>query len=274
VVTRDVKMRRYFPYMDSLVLAYDSLVAYPLTEHLLVRANPWIIDTLQSYDYDVRILKGEFIADQKEIVVLRAGDTLWLPDDSAAATLQNQMQHTLIDVNIPEFKLRIMVGDSIHAVFPVRVGRNEEKFLAMAGHIVSLRTPIGEGEIVRLERDPIFLNPVDGKQYHATHRDDGRLTKLPQIPWMEPSINGRRPGALIHPTTNPRTLGKAYSNGCVGTAEGAAWIIYYHAPLGTKVRFRYDLTVVDECGDTLRFKDIYHLKGGKAKQGSPTLTAN
>jgi hypothetical protein len=37
----------------------------------------------------------------------------------------------------------IMDGDSIHSAFPVRVGRNEEKFLAMAGRIVSLRTPIG-----------------------------------------------------------------------------------------------------------------------------------
>ncbi|MBK8878938.1 MAG: hypothetical protein IPN74_10420 [Haliscomenobacter sp.] len=37
--------------MDSLVLAYDSLVPYPLSEHLIVRANSWIIDSLAETDY-------------------------------------------------------------------------------------------------------------------------------------------------------------------------------------------------------------------------------
>jgi hypothetical protein len=49
----------------------------------------------------------------------------------------------------------------------------------------------------------------------------------------------------------------------VGTAEGTAWIIYYHAPVGTKVSFRYDLTVTDEKGDTVQLKDIYLLKESK-----------
>src|SRR5690606_4815866 len=108
-------------------------------------------------------------------------------------------------------------------------------------------------------RDPWFINPVTGKRYFATQRDDGKYTLMPQIPWLEPAITGIRYGSLIHPTSNPNTLGKAYSNGCVGTAEGAAWIIYYHAPVGTKVSFRYDVTVTDEKGDTLQLKDIYQL---------------
>jgi L,D-transpeptidase ErfK/SrfK len=269
VVTHDVKMKHYFPYLDSLIRQYDSLVAYPLTEHLLVRANAWIMDTLASYDYDVRKLKGEFILDQKEAKILREGDTLWLPDDETAAFLQDVFQNTVIDINIPEYKLRILEFEEVKYTFPVRVGRDEIKFLAMAGREVSLRTPIGEGEIVRIEKNPLFMNPVDGKRYYATHRDDGRLTELPQVPFLEPSIDGQRPGSLIHPTTNPRTLGKAYSNGCIGTPEGAAWIIYYHAPVGTKIRFRYDLEALDECGDTIRFKDIYHL-GDTKKSKNPS----
>jgi L,D-transpeptidase ErfK/SrfK len=267
VVNRDIKMKAYFPFMDSVVRHYDSLVAYDLTEHLLVRANPWIIDTLSSYDYDLRMPKGQFIADQNEEVMLKNGDTILVPNDTVAAQLQNDFQHTILDVNIPEYKLRIFQGDTVLHTFSVRVGRNEEKFLGMAGRIVSLRTPIGEGEIVRIEKNPTYMNPVDGEKYFATHRDDGKLTKLPQIPFLEPSINGQRPGSLIHPTTNPHTLGKAYSNGCVGTRESAAWVIYYYAPVGTKVRFRYDLDMVDEAGDTLVFKDIYHLqKGHKSKK--------
>ena len=260
VVNRDIRMKHYFPFMDSVVLAYDSLVGYALTEHLLVRYNPWIIDTLQSYDYDLRMPKGQFIKDQKEEVMLRKGDTLFVPNDSAAAELLRLFAQTTIDVNIPEFKMRIMEGDTAKYVFPVRVGRDEEKFLGMAGRVASLRTPIGEGTIVRIEKNPLYMNPVDGQRYYATHRDDGKLTQLPQIPFLEPEINGQRPGSLIHPTTNPHSLGKAYSNGCVGTSEHAAWIVYYHAPVGTKVRFRYDLKVMDEKGDTLELKNVYKLK--------------
>lgn len=82
---------------------------------------------------------------------------------------------------------------------------------------------------------------------------------MPIIPWIEPSINGIRYGALIHPTTNPETLGKAYSHGCVGTTEQDAWFIYYNAPIGTPVFFRYDLTVIQPSGDILFLKDIYEL---------------
>jgi hypothetical protein len=260
VINRDVKMKQYFAYLDSLVQVYDTMVPYKLTEHLLVRANPWIIDTLYSYDYDLRMPKGQFIADQKEVVMLRKGDTLYVPNDSAAADLLSLFANTIIDVNIPEFQLRIFENGIVKHIFPVRVGRDEKKYLKLAGHDVSLRTPIGEGEIVRIEKNPLFMNPVDGKRYYATHRDDGKLTQLPQIPFLEPSVNGQRPGSMIHPTTNPHTLGKAYSNGCIGTGEGAAWVVYYHAPLGTKIRFRYDLNVVNEGGDTLHLKNVYKLK--------------
>jgi L,D-transpeptidase ErfK/SrfK len=79
---------------------------------------------------------------------------------------------------------------------------------------------------------------------------------MPLIPWIEPKLGGRRTGQLIHPTSNPKSLGKAYSNGCIGTREADAWRIYYHAPLGTRVVVRYDLRVAD----TIRLKDIYNDK--------------
>jgi lipoprotein-anchoring transpeptidase ErfK/SrfK len=260
VVPRDIQMKGYFEFLDSLILANDSMVNYALTEHIVVRNNAWIIDTLASYDFDLRFPKGDTIMDQKEEVMLRKGDTLWLPNDSAAARLVAQFNATLIDVNIPEFKLRIIENGVVKHTFPVRVGRDEQKFLSMAGRMASLRTPIGEGKMERLERNPLYMNPVDGKKYYATHRDNGMLTKLPRIPFMEPSINGTRPGALMHPTTNPHTLGKAYSNGCVGMSEAAAWIVYYHAPIGTAVRYRYETHIVDEKGDTIALPNIYKLK--------------
>lgn len=259
VVPRDIKVSDYFPFMDSLIVSCDSILDYKLTEHLLVNANPWIIDTLVSFDYYERMEQGIFIYDQREMVVLRKRDTLWVPDSSAAAALERRFNHTLLDLNIPEFKLRIIEFDSVKYTFSVRVGRNEVKYLKTAGRQVSLRTPIGEGTIVRIERDPWFVDPVSGRPYSTTRRDDDRRTRMPRIPWMEPVIGGIRHGALIHPTTNPVTLGKAYSNGCVGTGEGDAWRIYYQAPIGTKVRFRYDLEITTGQGDTLRLEDIYRL---------------
>lgn len=261
VVENDIKVADYFRYIDSLIANYQRNLEYELTEHLLVNHNPWIIDTLAGFDYYKRLERDTFIYDQREMTVLHRGDTLWIPDRSSVKLLQERFEHTLLDVNIPEFKLRIIEYGRVTHIFPVRVGRNAKRYLATAGRTVNLRTPIGEGEIVRIERNPWFVDPVSGRRYTTTLRDDGRRTTMPQIPWMEPMINGMRQGALIHPTSNPETLGKAYSNGCVGTAEGDAWYIYYHGPLGTKVRFRYDLKVVDTAQDTLFLKDVYGLSG-------------
>ncbi len=82
---------------------------------------------------------------------------------------------------------------------------------------------------------------------------------MPLIPTLEPEINGACYGQLIHPTTNPNTLGKAYSHGCIGTREGDAWRIFFHTRIGTPIEIRYDLTGIDSNGDTLVFPDVYRL---------------
>lgn len=257
VVDSPILVKQYYAFMDSLLAAYKPCVPYVLTEYIVAHTNPWIIDTLVSFDYYARKAKGETINDQKEMTVLHQGDVIILPKKPQADSIDAMLANTVIDVNIPEFKLRILVYDSAKYTFPVRVGRNERKYLAMAGHEVSLKTPIGEGEIMRIAYNPSFINPADNKVYYATKRDDGHYTQLPLIPWLEPLINGKRLGSLIHPTTNEATLGKAYSNACVGLPEGVSWIVYYFAPLGTKVQFRYQLDVVNDTGDSVRLKDIY-----------------
>lgn len=256
-VNRDIPIRKYFAYMDSLVAVYDTLLPYPVSEHLIVRANPWLIDSLANTDYYLLMEKGVFEYDPQALIALHKGDSLLIPDSLMTAKLLKKMESTYLDLNIPEYKLRIYEGDQLLYAFLVRVGRNEKKYLAMAGKTVDLRTRPGTGFIWRINRNPVFINPSDNKPYYETRRDDGKRTKLPGIPWLEPELDGHRYGHLIHPTTNPETLGKAYSNGCIGTREADAWRIYYHAPVGTKVVFRYELTVVDESGDTLRLKNIY-----------------
>ncbi|MGB5385178.1 MAG: L,D-transpeptidase [Eudoraea sp.] len=256
-ITRDIAISQYFNYMDSLVIAYDSLVPYPLSEHLLVHANPWIIDTLANTDYYRMMARDSFVYDQRKLLVLRLLDSIMLPDSLTAATILNSFNRMYLDVNIPEFKLRIYQDTTALFNFPVRVGKNTKKYLAMADKITDLRTKTGSGKIVRHEKDPDFYNPVNHKRFYLTKRDDKKTTLMPQIPWIETEIDDVRNGQMIHPTTNPETLGKSSSNGCIGTKESDAWIIYYYAPLGTAITIRYDLELTEASGDTIQLKNIY-----------------
>ena len=193
------------------------------------------------------------------MIVLPKGAIITIPDSLKAIKLQNSFKNISIDVNIPEYKLRILKDSTELFEFPIRVGRDEKKYLKMAGRVLNLKTKTGSGIIVKHVRNPSYYNPVNGHQYFVTKRDDDKITKLPQIPFIETEINGLRNGQLIHPTTNPITLEKAYSNGCIGTKEADAWVIYYYAPIGTKIKIRYDLKVMDRNGKNLVLKDIYGL---------------
>jgi hypothetical protein len=267
-INQDIKLGDYLPYMDSVATVLDSSVGGELMEYFLVLTNPWVLDTLQSKDYYTLMGKGVFVYDENEEIILHKGDSLLVPDSMQRSILKKKLSQTLIDVNIPEYSLRIIeAGKTIYQI-DVRVGRDEHKFLQEAGRIVELQTPIGKGEVVRIERDPWYQNPVTGKRYITSRRDDGRQTKMAKVPFIEPTIDGRRQGSLLHPTTNSVTLGKAYSNGCVGMTEANMWLVYYHAPLGTRVNFRYDLKVAGPTGDSIQLPDIYHLAPLKDTQSN------
>lgn len=259
-IQQDVLVENYFQYVDSIVCTFDSLTKYPLTAHLLVRANPWIIDTLQHTDYYRMKARDSFVYNQKKMIVLRKGAFINIPDSITVERLLYAFQQTKIDINIPEFRLRIY-EDSVQLYeFPIRVGRNEKKYLEMSGRVQDLKTKTGVGTIVKHVRNPRYVNPANNHEYFVTRRDDQEVTKLPQIPFIETELNGVRHGQLIHPTTNPVTLGKVYSNGCIGTNEADAWIIYYYAPIGTKIKIRYDLNVQNEKGELIVLKDIYQYR--------------
>jgi L,D-transpeptidase ErfK/SrfK len=257
-VAKDITVENYFQFIDSIVIKYNSLTTYKLTEHLLVRANPWVITKLKNTDYYLMKQKDSFVYNQKKMIVLKKGNELIIPNSKTAKELLTSFKNTLIDVNVPEFKLRIYKNDKELYSFPIRVGRNEKKYLKMAGRVLDLRTKTGKGKIVGYERFPDFYNPANGHQYYVTNRDDKKVTKLPQVPFIETEINGLRYGQLIHPTTNPKTLGKAYSNGCIGTKESDIWVIYYYAPINTNITIRYSLNSKDSIsGKEIMLKDIY-----------------
>jgi L,D-transpeptidase ErfK/SrfK len=264
IIPRNIPIKAYFRYLNKIVRQYDTLVPYPLSEQLLVRANPWIIDTLESTDYYRMKKKGIKLYSQPDAIVLHRGDTLFFPDSLAGFQLLDRIQNTLIDVNIPEYRLRILeYGDTLYS-FPVRVGQNKARFLKTVGRVVDLRTKTGAGNVIRINRYPVFIDPVTGDTFVKTKRDDRVVTKMPQIPWIEVELNGKRYGQLIHPTSNQATVGKMYSNGCVGLKEADAWRFYYYAPIGTPVVFRYDLTIIGVAGDTILLPDIY--KRGAKKE--------
>ncbi|KAA3636440.1 MAG: murein L,D-transpeptidase [Bacteroidetes bacterium] len=256
-VNYDVPIRGYFEFMDSLVAHLDTTLSYCIEEHLIVQANPWLIDTLAHTDYYYLMDRGIFSEDPQSLLALRAGEQLLIPDSLQTDSIRQRLEATVIDINIPEFKLRIIENDIVRYTYPVRVGRTQEKYLAMAGKKVDLRTRTGVGTVIRINKSPIFINPSDNRIYHVTRRDDGKVTKLPGVPWIEPELDGQRYGQMIHPTTNRATLGKAYSNGCIGMTEGDMWRLYYHAPIGAKVVVRYDLEIIEENGDTTELKHIY-----------------
>lgn len=258
-VTADVPISRFFGFLEKLLRQNDTLGYCTLSENLLLRANPWILDSLVATDYYAQMSRGNFVYDQRKLIILHAGDTLLIPGPQTAAVLLDKMAKTWLDINIPAFDMRIMEGDSVLFHMPVRVGKDQAKYLELAGGRVDLRTRTGTGEIIRVNRNPLFLDPVTGKKFKFTKRDDHKTTWMPLIPWLEPSINGQRYGQMIHPTTNPRTLGKPASNGCIGVGEADGWRVYFFAPLGTKVVIRYDLMEITPAGDTLRYPDVYRL---------------
>jgi L,D-transpeptidase ErfK/SrfK len=257
IVKRNVLMKDYFLFIDSLAdtTFHDASV---LNEYILVNANSWIIDSLRSLDYYHQKAKGIFVYDHSKQIILHQGDSLMIPDSSTVAYLTNKLKSTRIDVNLPEYKLWVIQDKDTLLNCQVRIGRNAVAYLEFYQRDVDLRTPIGEGEIITVRRKPKYIDLDTGEEYVETNRDDGRRTKMPIIPSLQPSLKGKFIGTLIHATTNPKSLGKAYSHGCVGTSEPDIWSIYYYCPPGTKVKFRYDLEVKDEHGNTKRLKDIYY----------------
>jgi len=66
IVSNNVVVENYFQFIDSIVKRYDYLTSYKLTEHLLVRANPWIIDTFRNTDYYRMMALDSFVYNQKK----------------------------------------------------------------------------------------------------------------------------------------------------------------------------------------------------------------
>lgn len=258
-IGKNVRIKEYFNWMDSLTIHYDSLTESTLSELHIVHANPWIMTRLISTDYYFQKELGNQISNQREMVILHKEDSLSIPSNYLVDSIMSRLNCIALDVNIPEYTLRILENDTILFQFPVRVGKKGQRYLPYLNREIQMETVIGEGQVIEKLRDPIFINFKTGKQYKYTQRDDGFTTRMPIVPALIPEINGLPSNQVIHATTNPITLGKPYSHGCIGIGEPAAWIAYYHCLRGTPVSFRYDLWILDDDGDSIKLEDVYEL---------------
>jgi hypothetical protein len=256
-VETDIIVKDYHKWIAETIAGLNENRNYEIDEYILVHANSWIIDSLRNTDYYYLKELGIISKDPTAVTLITAGRQLIVPDSATTTKIKLDLKNTYLDLNIPEFTLRIKQYDSTLFEFPVRVGKNDRRYLAMAKRNINLRTMPGTGTIVRINRNPAFINPRDNKRYKVTRRDDNVVTALPNIPWIEPEINGIRYGHLIHPTTNIETLGKPVSNGCIGLRESDAWTVFFYAPMGTKVVIRYDLEIKDADGNKIKLKNIY-----------------
>src|SRR5690606_18860902 len=102
-VDKDVPIRHYFKWMDSVVAAHNTNHTYRIDEYILVHNNPWIIDTLAHTDYYYLKEKGIINQDSQALPALREGQTLIVPDSLQTAQIMERLGNTYIDVNIPEF---------------------------------------------------------------------------------------------------------------------------------------------------------------------------
>ncbi|MBK8371974.1 MAG: L,D-transpeptidase [Saprospiraceae bacterium] len=262
-IDKNIYIKDYHKWVENFLIEVNGKLDYSIDEYILAKANPGFVDSLKKSDYYYLKEKGIISYDPKEGLFLGKGTKVFIPDSMMVFSIKQDILQTRLDINIPEFLCRVYQYKKVIDSFYIRIGKNEQKYLAMAGKVMNLKTRTGEGKIVRINKEPQFINPVDNKKYTGTKRDDGIVTQLPNIPWLETELDGVKYGQMIHPTTNKSTIGKAASNGCIGLRESDMWALYFYAPVNTPVRIRYDLKGIDSLGNTIYFKDIYSWKWRK-----------
>ena len=106
-------MGEYFDVMDDFIDRYNEIQNTPIDEYIFVHCNPWIIDSLAATDYYIMKEKGNTVLDNRNLIILNRGDKLNLPDSAEIIKIKLKLDSIWLDVNIPEYKLRIRKGDEV-----------------------------------------------------------------------------------------------------------------------------------------------------------------
>src|SRR5690554_2549259 len=140
VVNKDVPIRSYFKWMDGIVADYNQAHNYEVDEYIIVHNNKWIIDTLAHTDYYYLMDRGIFNEDSQSLLALTKNQVLVIPDSIQTQNIKAQLCNTSLELNIPEFRLRIIQNEKEIYKFPVRVGQTGKRYMAMAKATVDMRT--------------------------------------------------------------------------------------------------------------------------------------
>src|SRR5690606_364994 len=67
IIVKDITIRTYFRWMDSIVSVHDEEHDFRISEYSIVHNNPWILDTLAHTDYYYLKEKGIFNEDSQAL---------------------------------------------------------------------------------------------------------------------------------------------------------------------------------------------------------------
>lgn len=125
IIPKDVPMRNYFKWMNSVIAVHNQNRTYLIDEYILIQNNFWILDTLVHTDYYYKMEKKLFNEDSQVLIALHKGQTLTVPDSLQSEKINDRLGNTFIGINIPEFRLRIVENRKEIYQLPFVKGRME-----------------------------------------------------------------------------------------------------------------------------------------------------
>ncbi|MCK5684876.1 L,D-transpeptidase [bacterium] len=162
-----------------------------------------------------------------------------------------------IVINIPSYEL-FLHNQGVISKYNIRIGKQSKP------------TDIGNGVIVKKISNPVFRYTIGENTGEIITKSriydtpNGKLLKVIPMPYermrsLEPMINGKRNGQMIHSTTNSETIGFAWSSGCIGLTIKDMLELYPKIILYTKIAIKYE--VIKYTGKAIiLYQDIYNLK--------------
>ena len=123
-------------------------------------------------------------------------------------------------VDKSDFRLYVLLGGCFLKDYPVGIGRDE-------------RTPEGRFTIQSKTKDPLWTDPESGKTYKAG--DPGHLIGTR---WMGFANERGKTGFGIHGTTEPASIGRAESAGCIRMNRPDVEEVFDLVPQGSEVVIR------------------------------------
>ncbi len=174
-------------------------------------------------------------------------------------------QKQKLDLNTPPY---IIINIPSYEMFLHNRGKNSKYNIRIGKP--SKPTDLGNGIIVQKIVNPVFRYTIGEQAGEIITKSriydtpNGKLLKIIPMPYekmrsLEPMINGKRNGQMIHSTTNSETIGFAWSSGCVGLNIDDMLELYPKVNLYTKISVKYE--VIKYTPKTIiLYQDIYKLK--------------